>query len=246
MKDYIYDGSFEGLLTAIYYAYPSKDTSRIYREYDYIPNMLNEQITVSTEEDKFEKVYNSISDKLSSQTLRTVYYLYLYDIERVENLILDYLRLCYKNGDRINLAKHNDIIIKVDKCRRRVSLEAHRFTGFVRFEEVGNLSFYSSIEPDHNILPIIMKHFKRRFSDQNFIIHDVKRNQAIIYNKEKAIISYFDEDDAAIIKSSTDDNEFKSLWKTFYDSVNIKERENLKLRNRSMPKRYWDYLTELQ
>ena len=85
----------------------------------------------------------------------------------------------------INLAKNNDIIILVDKYYKRVAQEAHMFTGFVRFKEIAPLSFYAQIEPVHNILPIILNHFTIRFSDQNFIIHDLKREIAIIYNKRK-------------------------------------------------------------
>ena len=119
------------------------------------------------------------------------------------------------------------------------------FTGFVRFKEIAPLSFYAQIEPVYNILPIIINHFTLRFSDQNFIIHDLKREKAIIYNKKTAIITDLSKDEGYLISTLNNDTNFESLWKTFYKSVNIKERENSKLQKQHMPKRYWNHLTEI-
>lgn len=245
MKEFIYDNTFEGFFTAIFYAYSCKEDRIITKSRDYVPSFLNEVIDTPTEYDKFDRVYKSILEKLNNEILRNVYYLYLSDIPGSDCLVLRYIKLCYKYGVKINLAKNNDIIILVDKYTKRVTGEAHRFNGFVRFKEISTLSYYASIEPDHNILPLILDHFTARFSDQNFIIHDLKREIAIIYNKDSAIITGFKKEDAKVFSSSPE-GKFEGLWKTFYNSVNIKERENLKLRNRSMPRRYWAYLTELK
>ena len=245
LKEYIYDNTFEGLLTAIFYAYSCKEDCIITKSRNYITSFLNEASNILTEYDKFDRVYKSILEKLKVEVLRNVYYLYLSDIPDSDSLALKYLKLCYKYGANINLAKNNDIIILVDKYARKVTGEAHRFTGFVRFREVAPLSFYASIEPDHNILPLILNHFTERFSDQNFIIHDLKRELAIIYNKESAIITELKKEDSKVFTASTADSEFEALWKTFYNSANIKERENHRLRNRHMPKRYWTHITEL-
>ena len=39
---------------------------------------------------------------------------------------------------------------------------------------------------------------------------------------------------------------YRLLWKRFYDTVAIRERENPKLRMTHMPKRYWSTMTEFQ
>ena len=39
---------------------------------------------------------------------------------------------------------------------------------------------------------------------------------------------------------------YRLLWKRFYDSIAIKERENPRLRMNNMPKRYWNTMTEFQ
>lgn len=246
MKEFIYDNTFEGLFTAIFYAYSCRENCIITKNKDYIPSFLNEVIEVSTEYDKFNRVYRSIEKQLNNEILQNIYLLFLSDILDSNTVALKYLKLCYKYGVNINLAKNNDIIILVDKYCRKVTQEAHILLGFVRFKEVSPMIFYSSIEPVHNILPLIADHFSKRFSDEHFIIHDINREIAITYNKEETAIIDLDKSYFNLFNSLKNNCEFETLWKTFYNSINIKERENPKLRRMLMPKRYWNHLTELK
>ena len=36
------------------------------------------------------------------------------------------------------------------------------------------------------------------------------------------------------------------MWKRFYDTIEIRERHNPKLRRTNMPQRYWETMTEFQ
>lgn len=246
MKELIYNGTFEGLLTAIFYGYSYKEEIVITNNKNFIPSLLNEPISIKTEEDKFNRVYTSIVNKLSNTALKNIYYVYLSELKDCENIIMKYLKLCYKYGVKVNLAKNNDIIILIDKYSRKVTKEAHNFTGFVRFKEFAPLSFYSSIEPDHNILPLLIGHFVNRFSDQNFIIHDLKRETAIVYNKESAVICDLPKEKGKVFLSTAKNDEFENLWKTFFKATDIEERKNLRLQAQFMPKRYWKHLTEFE
>lgn len=245
MKNYLYDGSFEGLLTVLFYAYADKESLLITKEKSYIPDLLYEPYQVPVEQDKFERVYSSIQNKLSSSVLSTIYYLYLSETEGCENLILDYLRLCYRYGTEINLAKNHDIIIKVDTLYRKVSHEAHRFIGFVRFNEISPLCFYAQIEPDHHILPLLSHHFTTRFSDQNFIIHDLRRCIALVYDQKETYLQVLIKTEVNKLKDLHVSDPFQTLFKSFYDSVTIKERANPRLQKSFVPQRYWKHLTEM-
>ncbi len=37
---------------------------------------------------------------------------------------------------------------------------------------------------------------------------------------------------------------YDQLWKDYFQSINIKERQNIKLHVQYLPKRYWRYLNE--
>lgn len=245
MIDYLYDGSFSGYLTAIFYAYPEKDETHIFKEKSYSPSLLALSKSILTEEDKAERVYQSILSKLSYDTLDRLYNIYLSDEEDAETLGLKYLKLCYKYTDNINLAKNNDIIRSVDLTCKRVWTEVHRFYGFVRFKEISTMTFYAAIEPDHNILPLMMGHFKRRFSDQNFIIHDQRRRCAMVYNQKEIYINYLTTEESNRLAQAEIKDDFEALFRTYYQATNIASRKNTRLQNHWMPKRYYKHLIEL-
>lgn len=245
MKDYLYDGTFDGYLSAIFYAYPEKEEVGIYKESAYSPSLLATSILIQSESDKTDRVYQSILSKLSYNTLDNLYKVYLSEVPDAETLGLHYLKLCYRYSDDINLAKNNDIIRGVDTICKRVRLEVHRFYGFTRFKEISPMVFYAAIEPDHNILPLMMGHFKKRFSDQHFIIHDLKRKTAIFYNTHEILLSSLTTDDSNSLAKAKINDAFEDLFKTYYQSTTIKERYNLKLRNKYIPKRYYKHLVEL-
>lgn len=246
MKVFEYDGSFEGYLTALFDTYSIKDDVNIIRQ-DKLQLILSEtEFIVYTSNIKAERLFKGIKEKLGNETLNNIYHLFLCDIDDSDDLALEYLKLCFNNGKKINLAKHNSIIAKVDKYCRKVTFEAHNFTGFVRFNEIGPMTFYSSIEPDHNILPLLVKHFEQRFSDQNFIIHDLKRETAIAYNRVNTEFFELTEEHGQKLRANIFDRSFEELWIMFYESINIKERQNERLRRQLLPKRYWKHLTELK
>lgn len=245
MKEYLYDGSFDGLLTAVFYSYKDNEEVKITKEHEAAPHLFIEPVYVKTEADKAERVYQSLYSKLSYTTLSNVYYLYLSEINDADTLILEYIKLCFSYSDNINLAKNNDIIRAVDKYVRKVYGEAHFFKGILRFKELRPLVFYAQIEPDHNILPLIMNHFRRRFSDQHFIIHDLKREYAAVYNLKEVYLKDLSIEEGQRLLGLSKDDMFETLFKSFYESVTIKERLNERQRRSFMPRRYWKHLVEL-
>ena len=52
MIDYLYDGSFSGYLTAIFYAYPQKEEVKLFKEPTYSPSLLSTTKFIPTEEDR--------------------------------------------------------------------------------------------------------------------------------------------------------------------------------------------------
>ena len=48
-----------------------------------------------------------------------------------------------------------------------------------------------------------------------------------------------------LYKVSLEEN-FEDLWKTFFDTIGIKERENKRCQTNNMPKKYWQYMIEME
>ncbi|MGL5346980.1 MAG: TIGR03915 family putative DNA repair protein [Peptostreptococcaceae bacterium] len=242
---FLYDSTFEGLLTAIYEAYYSKvKPNRIYSIKHYKSNLIDEVIKIETDTIKFQKVYDAIENKISRTSLNKIYYSYLSEIEESANVIYYYLQMGFKLGKDVECHKHNDIVINIDKLSKRVSLERHRFTGFVRFKEINGI-LYSKIEPDFNILPLIGNHFKSRLTNEYFIIEDTNRDIALIYNKKEYHLTELSQEQKNALSSNDNDVKYEELWKQYFKSTSIRERSNYRLQKRSMPTRYWKNLTEI-
>ncbi|GAK90081.1 hypothetical protein JCM19297_2093 [Nonlabens ulvanivorans] len=134
---------------------------------------------------------------------------------------------------------------------------------FVRFHLIDEKTYYANIEPDFNVLPLIIKHFKTRYADQNWIIYDLSRNYGISYNQnevqevyiefkipkgQRGILNTKNNSNQNSMMLKTDfqetENNYRDLWNQYFKSTNIKSRKNIKLHLQHVPKRYWKYLSE--
>ena len=245
MVHYLYDGTFDGYLTALFDGYTEKEEVHIYKEKEYSPTLLAVSKLITTDIEKSERVYQSVYSKLSKATLDHLYLLHLSCKEEADSLGLFYLKLCYRYGDSINLAKNNDIIREVDLISRQVYGEVHSFCGFVRFKEIRPMMFYAAIEPDNNILPLLIPHFRTRFSDQHFIIHDQKRRTAIFYDTQTIKIQYLTSEESTALARAEIEDPFETFFRTYFKAATIDSRINPRQQNAFMPKRYYKHLVEV-
>jgi len=240
---YIYDGSFDGLLTAIYEAYYRKEKpQRILFEEDYQENLLVDKIYINTDIEKAEKVYNSIKTKISNRALKNVFYTYLSEGEDIGTWIYQYLKLGWKIGKNVDYNMADERVLNIYKARRSVDREVHLLLGLIRFRRLEEKIYYAPFEPKFNVVGLVAPHFVERLSDQSWLIHDVKRGIGAVYNGEEWIIRDIDIDKE--LKYGEDELAYQRLWKEYFKSIAIKNRINPRLQKRNMPMRYWRYLVE--
>lgn len=243
---YLYDGTFDGLLTCVYeYYYSNKKAEEIVYEGDFFPDLIHEALKIETSEEKSKKVLNAVKSKIGIEALENIFTLFLSEEEGFELLFLNYIKLGFKFGSEIHHHMHNDVVLRVDKVIRKVNYEAHRMTGFVRFKAIGQEIYFAAIEPDHNILTLIAPHFSERFSNQCWIIQDLRRQIALMYNGTEWVITPMSTEASEKLQKAAD-GIYEDLWRTYYATIAIKERENPKLRKRLMPARYWKHMTEFK
>ena len=121
---------------------------------------------------------------------------------------------------------------------------------FIRFKLTKDDIFFAVIEPDFNVLPLILDHFEKRYADQNWIIYDLRRKIGLYYNLQQTNYisleitkkSALNAQNSEVYK--TEELEFEQLWQQYFKSTNIKSRVNMRLHVQHVPKRYWKYLTE--
>lgn len=243
MFHYIYDGSFDGLLTSIYEAYYGNDNiDDIVSQDSMEENFLIQKKFIITDKEKSNKVYTAIETKISEECLRRIFHAYLSELPRHGIIILRYIQLGFKLGPQVDLNLSMDIVREMDNIYHRVGKEAHRMLGLIRFKQLENGILYSSIEPDHNILGLIAPHFASRLSNENWAIHDVKRGIGVLYNQEQWVIKDIEITNQLIVRE--DEEEYQGLWREYFRHIAIETKINPKLQKRNMPMRYWKHLVE--
>ena len=242
-KTFLYDGTFDGLLTIVFDCYSSKTLpQKIENEQTYYDNFLENTVNIYSDYEKSERVFKGIEKNICYDALYNSFYAFLSDEKDKEINVLKYLCNGFDIGPKINTMLTISYVYKVISLRERVSAECHKFKGLLRFVDVGNNLFYSSIHPDNNIIEPLGHHFIKRLPTQNFIIHDKNRNLGFLYNgktyqiKELPIFS--------LPNFSEEEKMYQELWKSFFKSVTINERTSRRCQMQFMPKKYWEDLIE--
>lgn len=241
--DYLYDSSFDGLLTCIYYCYYEDKPDGIYLQDNYQYSLVNPSRVIVTDPTLSSRVYEAITKKISSQALKQAYYVFLANHPYKENLILKYLQLGFKLGRKVESFHTHPDVLPIHNTARKVSFEAHRFHGLLRFAESNNF-LYASFKPDHNILIILAEHFTERLAGENFIIHDQKRNCALVYDKQEWYLTDFKASDN--ISLSETETFYQELWTRYFTHIGIESRRNKRLQNQFVPQRYRNNLVEFK
>ncbi|NLX70554.1 MAG: DNA metabolism protein [Clostridiales bacterium] len=241
---YTYDGSFEGLLTAIYEAYYRHERPEKILKADCLQhNLFAKYVYIDTDERKAQKVYDAVKQKISPVAAKNILYAFLSEDNEAGTYIYRYLKLGWKIGKQVDSAVADSRVFQIHTLSSKVRREAGRMLGLVRFRLLKNGIYYASIEPDYNILGIIALHFKRRMPDQDWVIHDVKRSTAVFHHNSEYIIVPFDFNGP--LPLGQEERDYQSLWRQYFMDIAIKTRINPKLQRQHMPLRYWKHLVEI-
>lgn len=247
MKILVYENTFQCFLTAIYEAFYSiEKPAKIISKFDYLRDFQlqldTEVVEISVNQEKADKVYNAVLKKISAGTLSNLYYLFLSSDFDKGILAFYYLKFAFKKGRYTDNYLVDENVKPVHDIVWKVKQEKHRMKGLLRFKLLDNGIYYAAFEPDHDITELIAPHFSRRLGDQFWIIHDLKRLKAALYNKEEWIISDLTEKELPPL--SAKEIEIQEIWKKYFKHISIKERKNNKLQKSFMPVRYWKHLVE--
>ena len=242
-KTYLYDGTFDGLLTIVFDSYSNKTLpQKIISEEVYINNFLDKIQYINTNYEKSKRVFDGINKNICYEALYNSFYAFLSDGKDKEINILKYLCDGFDIGPKINTMLTISYVFSVINMRKRALSECHKLKGLLRFMEVGENIYYASIHPDNNIIEPLGHHFIKRLPTQNFIIHDKIRNLCFLYNcKEYKII---DSKNLKIPEITENEQIYQNLWKMFFKTIAIKERKNARCQMQFMPKKYWQDLIE--
>ena len=153
------------------------------------------------------------------------------------------LRLGYARGPGFTRDLTDPTVDKVFRAVRRLNEEAHKYTGFVRFSDLNGV-LVGEIEPKNRVLPLLRPHFCGRYPQEQFVLHDRTHHEALFHQTGRwAILPV---EDFRLSPAGAEELAYRRMWRTFYQTIAIQERENPRCRMTPMPKRYWAMLTEFQ
>jgi probable DNA metabolism protein len=240
-----YDGSFDGLLTVIYECYYQKlKPYDVQVEGEKEKDFLSQYLFIETENNKADKVYRSIEEKISSTALKNCYYAFLSDEDTKNMAIYRYIRLGFKQGKDVDSLLTTKTVADLHDLARKVTRERHRMLGLTRFSELVGGILYGKIQPKYNIISLIAPHFAKRLGAEKWMIHDAGRNLLVVGNQGKWLMREYKMEEEIMLHER--EEFFRTLWKEFHQSIAIKDRKNPKLQQQFMPKRYWENLTEMK
>lgn len=253
-----FDGSFEGWLTCVFAIYEQgwqyASYVAIHAEHDHMPSLWQTSVIIDTDEEKMTRVSDKLESLFGKNGMRQLLWGFLSEDPQVYRHLFGIVRYKLARPDVDVWEDYtNPDVMAVSKLIKMVGRERHRMQAFVRFEHTEQNVYFARIEPDFNVLPILHRHFKERYADQNWAIFDVKRGYGIFYDKDdpsEQIQLITDVDDEAILHPeklhSEQERHYQKLWQKYFKHVTIKERLNRKLHIQYLPRRYWKYLTEKQ
>lgn len=256
MNIYIYDKTFDGLLTAVFDAYFRKTfPDELLSEGDALPLFYDELHTVVTDEEKAARVWRGLQKKVSSSALGCLTQSWLSELPEVGILIFRYIRKAIDAPRSIETNFADPDVLEFSRMWKRVDWERLRMLQFIRFQKAADGTFFAAVEPEKNALPLAIDHFKDRFADQPWLIYDIKRAYGFYYDLKEVRQVTFEEGSreghlitGMLDESLMDKDEqlFQQLWKTYFKAICIKERLNPRKHKQDMPVRYWKHMTEKQ
>ena len=175
----------------------------------------------------------------------------MFDLDRLlrcgmddnEQVAFRYFRLLAQKKRPVCKRLANPDVFTAVEYIKKVGHEIHKMHGFIRFMETESGALYAPFSPDNDICDLLVPHFRARLPQFPFVLHDVKRQKAAVYDGKDTFVAPLAQ---AEILLAADENDWQNLWKEYYGAVNIPCRERLKQMRGYMPKRYWKFLPERQ
>lgn len=241
--EYLYDGSWPGFFCCVFESVYEKELPlAIWPESEAGPSFYRQK-SIQTEEDRYKRVLNSVVKRVSPRALELLRWVFLSCMEEKELAMLRFLLLGYAEGSRAPWMFGHPEVQPLLRAEQHMMGEVHLLKGFVRFSEhEGKLA--TVITPKNFVLPFLAQHFCGRYSEEEFLIYDKTHGAALVYEKGAARILPLE--GFALGEVDEAEEGWQALWKCFYNTVSIEDRENPRCRMGHMPKRYWENMLEVK
>lgn len=247
------EDSIEGIFSAVYAAWELKyghtnTEIQVQGTGNNNVELFTTYVSLEPDAEKAGKVLNTIRRTCSDTVYERLFHAACADAPDKADAIYRYIQVALRMGARVANHLADPAVARVMELSRAVGNAEHHYLGFLRFIEIPGKILLARYAPKPRLTELIMPHFVDRFPEERFVIWDTVRNVAGVHVPEqKYIMLKLTEMQVAILSEYTEDNlEAEQLWKSFVDSISIKERENLKLQQNNLPLHFRTYMPEFQ
>jgi len=230
MTYYTCEYEWEAMLSCIYDAWSSKkghQNIKLLLEPVEQYTLFDSYIHVDSDPQKAERVSNAVCQKISAYVYRRLAYCAMSCEKDVLDTIYRVMILGFAYGPNVlDMVQYKDIM-HFSELTKRVGSDVCRFTEILRFHEVENHVYVAHIEPKCRVITAIAPHFMDRMPSEQWMIVDDIRREAVLYNgNELMYMRLTVEELDHLLRTENENDHFTDLWKVFYESIAIKEREN--------------------
>ena len=239
---YHYDGSLDGFLSCVFDSYAHREIPAGFSSGEDGVYTLFDSRAVPTDPDHAARVLRKITS-LSPEAAILLRRAFLTCLPEKELRLFRLIAKLLQEGPGFLRDRSDETLFPVIRAVQHLNGEVHLLKGFVRFSDLGGV-LGGEIEPKNRVLPLLGGHFTARFHNERFFLYDRTHREALFHVPGQSVIRPLA--DFQMAPPDAAEARYRLLWKRFYDTVAIRERENPRCRMSQMPKRYWGTMTEFQ
>lgn len=177
-KILVYDGSFNGFLTAVYTAFEQRIRVSDIQGHTRAQNgLFAETQTIFTKVEKAERVWNGIRAK-SATALKKGYFAFLSGYEGIELMLYRYIVSLY-GGDVGKDEVIGRVANKIGQLADNVGKAKERIEASLAFQLSRDGVCFATLAPEYDLLPLVAKHFRSRWPQRSWMIYDLKRGYGL-------------------------------------------------------------------
>src|ERR1700712_3610114 len=133
MQTVVYDGNFEGLLTAVFDVYEYRmENVLLLPKKQRQESLFTDTHNVETILEKADRVWKALRAKISPKAASQVYYAFLSEQKGMENKLLQYIQYMFKSKYTAENDFTSAAVSYVVETAKKVHREKHRMEAFVR------------------------------------------------------------------------------------------------------------------
>jgi probable DNA metabolism protein len=243
MHRYLYDGTPEGLVSAIAEILDSGADPKKATIVERQNTLFEEGHFLRTDPARVDEFFSKLRQH-APDAVYTLWYFTMAEAKEMETSLLRYIALAFEHGNRINGHLTDPDVKAIVGTARKAGRELHRMKGLLRFEQLRDGTYLARMEPDHDVIQPLAHHFSRRLRGQEWYIYDVARRSAAHWDGKA--LSFGTLEQFSKPELSDEEKTVQQRWQAFFRTIAIPERKNPRLQKSNMPAKYWKYLTEKQ